>query len=345
MSDGFMTIQHGSESGGALGHPRYEPPALRALWRLWRACPKDVRRALQCTGIPYVIGFVARYRRAHALANFAGSLLELKADYPRVPAEQRAALSARFDAIVDRLVMPNGVSKTTYFRRQEEILAKVLAHEGCALNCGAVRVLDIPSSAGTGSLRSYAMISERYPIASYVLGDLYLEIVYDPRRRCVFDEQGNLLQVGSRKRFFAVYHAHTSGDVYTWLTRLALRPLDLYASYLKERYPYAESEENIRIRVVHPDVEALVSDGLFRLAKTDVFDGIDGSFDLILSFNLLQRNYFPAGWIALGVQNLGRALAEGGLLIIGDTESFVALRKRGEQLVSVLREGAFYIRI
>ncbi len=330
-----------TDSGDDPGQPRYEPPALHAIWRLWRACPTDVRRVLQRTGIPYVVGFVARYRRAHALANFAGSLLEVKADYPSAPAERRAALSARFDAIVDRLVMPNGVTKTTYFRRQEEVLAKVLAHEECALSRGAVRVLDVPSSAGTGSLRSYAMIRERYPIASYVLGDLCFEIVYDPRRGCVFDEQGNLLQVVSRKGFFAVYRAHTAGDVYTWVTRFLLLPLDLYAAYLKERYPYGESEEHVRIRVVHPEVEALVSDGVLRLAKMDVFDGIDGTYDLILSFNLLQRNYFPPERIALGVQNLGRALEENGLLVIGDTESFVALRKRAGQLVPVVREGAF----
>jgi hypothetical protein len=38
------------------------------------------------------------------------------------------------------------------------------------------------------------------------------------------------------------------------------------------------------------------------------------------------------------VENLGRALAEGGLMMIGNTESFVVLRKRGGQLLSLLRE-------
>jgi hypothetical protein len=336
-----MTISTGSESRAAPGQSGYDPAALRAVWRLWRACPEGLRRALQRTGIPHVVGVLARYRRAHSEANFAGSLLELKADYARGPAKRRPALSARFDAIVYGLVMPNGVRKTTYSRRQEEVLSKVLAHEGCILNGGAIRVLDVPSSAGMDSLHSYAMLRERYAIASYVLGDLCFEIVYDPRRRCVFDEEGNLLQVGLSKRFFAIYRAHVSGDIYTWLTRLLLLPLDLYASYLKKRYPHTENGGNIRIRVVHPDVEALVSDGVLRLAKMDVFEGIDGTYDLILSFNLLQRNYFPPERIALGVENLGRALAEDGLMVIGNTESFVVLRKRGGQLLSLVREGVF----
>lgn len=337
MSD--LTIPRASESRGAPGQPAYDPAALRALRRLWSACPGGLRRALLRTGVPYVVAFLARYRRAHSLENFAGSLPELKADYQGGPPERRPALSARFDAIVDALVMPNGVRKTTYSRRQEEVLAGVLAREAAKLNGRAIRVLDIPSSAGTDSVRSYAVIRERYPIASYVLGDLCFEIVYDPRRRCVFDDEGNLLQVGLSRQFFSIYRAHASGDLYSWLTGILLLPLDTCASYLKRRYPYAESEESIRIRVVHPDVEALVSEGVFRLAKMDVFGAINGTYDLILSFNLLQRNYFPPERIALGVENLGRALEEGGLMVIGNTESYVTWRKRGGKLIPLLREG------
>jgi chemotaxis methyl-accepting protein methylase len=332
-----------SDAAVSRAIPRYEPPALRPVWHLWRLCPRGLRRALQRTGIPYVLGYLARYPRAHSLENFAGFLPELKCEYLRAPAEQRAGLAARFDAIVDRLVMPNGVSKTTYFRRQEQILARVLAHEGCALNGRPLRVLDIPSSAGTGSLRSYAVLAERYPVERYVLGDLYFDIVVDRRRRCVFDEHGRLLQAASRKRFFSVYRTHTEGEVHTWLTALVLAPLDLHAAYLKKRYRYAPSGDHVRIRVLHPDAAALVSDGVFRLAQMDVFEGIEGTYDLILSFNLLQRNYFPPQRIALGVANLGRALEEGGLLVIGDTESFAVLRKRGGRLFPVLQQGEFRI--
>src|SRR5688572_25792935 len=158
MSD--LTAPRASESRGARGQLAYDPGLLRVLRRLWSACPEHLRRALLRTGVPYLVAFLARYRRAHSLANFAGSLPELKADYRRGPAERRPALSVRFDAIVDALVLPNGVRKTTYSRRQEEVLARVLAHEGCKLNGREIRVLDIPSSAGTDSLRSYTVIRE-----------------------------------------------------------------------------------------------------------------------------------------------------------------------------------------
>ena len=43
-----------------------------------------------------------------------------------------------------------------------------------------------------------------------------------------------------------------------------------------------------------------------------------GRYDLILSFNLLQRSYYPPDIIEAGVQNLAASLCEGGLLIIGN---------------------------
>lgn len=333
-----MTNPNGLDSLRAAGRPRYVPAALHAIWNLWSACPAGLRRALQCTGIPYVVGFVARYRRSHDMANFAGALPELQAAHKA--GRWDAVLSARFDAIVDQLIMPNGVSKTTYFRRQEEILAKVLAHEACRLHKRAIRVLDLPSSAGTDSLRNHAMLATRHSIATYVLGDLYFDILYDPRRRCVFDEEGNLLQVGGRRRFFSIYRAHTSGEVYTWLTRVLLLPLDLYASWLKKRYRYSTQGHNVRIRVIHPEVEAKLSEGTLDFARMDVFRSIAGVYDLILSFNLLQRNYFPPDRIAAGLDNVARALDEDGVLVVGNSDSFVAMRKRRGQLIPVVHEGA-----
>jgi hypothetical protein len=44
-------------------------------------------------------------------------------------------------------------------------------------------------------------MQERYLITSDVLGDKFHAILYDSCRRCVFDDQGNLLQVGFRRSF------------------------------------------------------------------------------------------------------------------------------------------------
>jgi chemotaxis methyl-accepting protein methylase len=73
----------------------------------------------------------------------------------------------------------------------------------------------------------------------------------------------------------------------------------------------------------------------------DVFQPISGSYDLILSFNLLQESYFPRETIEAGISNLAASLNEGGLLIMGNTESFLALQKKGGSLIPRLREGSF----
>jgi hypothetical protein len=307
--------------------------------KLWHACPSRVRRALKRTGLPYAASFIARYAQRHSCDRFAGSLPELQATYAH-NREARAALLKRFDAIMDSLVMPNGVTKTTYAQRQDQSLIRILDHDGCKLNT-PIRVLDVPSSAGTASLNMYAILCQRYQVVSYVLGDLYVDVVCDPKRRCVFDSQGTLLQVGFDRRFFSTHRAHASGDVNTWLTRLLLIPHDICSWYLKKRYPFAESDSNVRTRLIHPEIQALAADGTVSIEKVNVFETVAGTFDVILSFNLLQRNYFPPERIALGTQNLGRALSEGGLLVLGNTESFLAYRKVQGELVRVLAEGSF----
>lgn len=307
--------------------------------KLWHVCPTGVRRTLQRTGVAYVASFVARYPQEHSYERFAGTLPELQAAYAQDP-DARAGLLKRFDAIMDGLVMPNGVTKTTYSERPKQILTKILGHDGCTLDT-PIRVLDVPSSAGTASLSMYGMLRQRYGIVSYVLGDMYFDVVCDPQRQCVFDEQGTLLQVGFERYFFSTYRAHVSGDVHTWLTRLLLMPHDCCAWYLRGRYPFVESDSNIRTPLIHPQVQALVAEGAMSIETINVFETIRGRFDAVLSFNLLQRNYFPPERIALGTENLGRAVDEGGLLVIGDTQSFIAYRKVDGELVRVLSEGSF----
>ena len=301
--------------------------STRAIW------------ALRRSGLAYVASFVVKYSQRHSRDRFAGALPALLEAYTQ-GGDARETLSRRFDGIMDSLVMPNGVAKTTYSRRQEEILKQVLDHDACRLT-NPIRVLDVPSSAGTASLSMYAMLLERYRIASYLLGDMYFDVLYDPRRQCVFDDQGRLLQLGFDRHFFSTYRAHVSGNQHTWLTRLLLMPHDFLAWYLKRRYPFRETESNVTIRLIHPQVQVLAGEGIMSVERIDVFEEIRGTFDMILSFNLLQRNYFPPERIAKGIQNLARALDEHGVLVIGDTNSFIAYRKIDGELVHILSEGSF----
>jgi chemotaxis methyl-accepting protein methylase len=73
----------------------------------------------------------------------------------------------------------------------------------------------------------------------------------------------------------------------------------------------------------------------------DVFEPIKDAFDLIISFNLLQENYFSRERIEAGMANLRDALEENGLLIMGDTEAYSVSRKVNGELLVVKREGQF----
>lgn len=309
----------------------------------WQQLPAAIRRPVAGTGLSYVVNYLIDYGDKHRIENFAGNLGEVKAAYRDADRMRRAQLTRQFDAIVDRLVMPNGVRKTTYAERLRQTVSTILSDNRFSLPRSEIRVLDVPASTGVASLQSYALLSERYRIASYVLGDLYHRVLYDEQRRCVFDEQGNLLQVGSKNRYFSIYREHASGDRYTLLSACLLLPHGVASWCLRKCYRFQSGNEYARPLVVHPDVERLVAEGIFRIQEMDVFRPIPGGerYDLILSFNLLQRNYFPPATIAAGVNNLAAALDEAGVLVMGNTESFEVLQKRRGVLTSLMRQGTF----
>jgi hypothetical protein len=174
-----------------------------------------------------------------------------------------------------------------------------------------------------------------------VLGDLHHVVLYDQRRRCVFDQQGNLLQVGFKRYFFNVCHGQKLGESYTILSACLLFPHSVFAWYLKKRYRFDPAGSCRRISIVHPEIEIRLQRGVYAIREMNVFDPIPGRYDLILSFNLLQRNYFPPHAIELGISNLSAALDEGGLLVLGDTESYLVLQKRDGSLVRRLQRGEF----
>jgi hypothetical protein len=291
------------------------------------------------TGLPYAASFLSRYSERHRIANFAGNLEKLKVDYSDTRAEHRAELSRQFDSIVDALVMPNAVKKTTYANRVTRSLSAVLS--AVQLPNSEIRVLDLPASTGIASLQSLTLLRERYRVTSYVLGDKYHKILYDPRRGCIFDEQGHLLQVAFRKYYFSIYRGHVSGDEHTFLSTCLLFPHSVMAWYLGKRHRFELGTEYRRLLVVHPEVEELLGQGIFHLQEMDIFQPIPGCYELILSFNLLQRNYFPPDTINAGVNNLTASLSEGGVLVIGNTESFLALQKQDGAMIPCLHEGRF----
>jgi len=315
------------------------------LLKLWKQFPVSVQErvypSLKSTGIPYFLSYIAGYEKNHRLSNFAGNLLHVKEEYLRRSGNERKVLSDQFNAIVDGLVLKNGVKKTTYSMRHRRILSEVLGEKKFRIKKEELRVLDVPSSVGTSSLDNYEILSKDYKIGSYVLGDLYFKIYYDAERGCVYDEDGNLLQKKFKKRFIDIYRPLTSGESYNILAHCLLLPFNLMSWYFKKKYGCADTNLYHPIMLLHPDVEQRLKDGTFDIRKIDVFENINEQFDMIISFNLLQKNYFPEKLIRRGIENLTNALNEGGLLIIGNTVSFsVSMKTKGE-LVLMEKKGDF----
>ena len=305
---------------------------MLSVRRIWPSLPKNFWSMLR-----YIASRVPHYTEMHRISNFAGNLEQLKVAYAASSPEAKADLSDQFDSIVDQLTMPNGVTKTTYSKRLASSLSAVLS--AIKLTRSEIRVLDLPASTGHASLQCFAQLQETYRVISYVLGDMYHTVLYDPHQKCIFDEKGNLLQVAFKRLFLSIYRVGVLGDRYTFLTAVLAFPHSIMTWYLRKRYPFKLRDGYRRLLLVHPEVEALLGQGVFSMREMDVFRAIPGRYDLIVSFHLLHCNYFSPDEISIGVKNLAASLTEGGLLIMGNSEAVVALQKQDNSLIPRLREG------
>jgi SAM-dependent methyltransferase len=333
---------------GALPAPRLttdDPPAIR---RLWRRLPAPMRRRVgdltRWTGIPFLISFLLDYRRATEATRFAGHIPALLAAYESATGAERGRIRWRLDEIADAIVLPNGVRKTTYGGRQASLLREVLSDPECALPDRPLRVLDLPASTGAASLASHALLASTHAMDAYVLGDLAFHLLLDRTHDCVYDPHGTLLQVRDGARVRNVFLPHAAGAEYSWLTRLVLAPLAAQGRRLAARHPAPDGATLEAIPLLHPDVAEGVRNGRFAVLVANVFAPIAGQFDLIVCCNLLQQNYFDLPTIARGVDNLGRALAPDGLLIVGSPDAPLdgghrGYRRMGDRLVLVRARG------
>lgn len=312
---------------------------LRAVWRKqppWLQA--SVRAVADRSGLSYVVWHMVHFQQNHLPENYVGNLPVLKRTYDLCDGDTRSALDKRFEQIMDGLVLENGVTKKTYAKRHEQLLDRVFSDPRATLNGQPIAVLDVPSSAGMSSMNAYEFLARRFTVERYVLGDRFFNVYVDEKRNCVFDEEGHLIQVRTDEGYLSVYRPCVAGKSQTPLVRMLMFSLDRRTRELQRRFLWEENHTYTLVRLVHPEVERALQGGCVQMHKFDVFAPSDDQFDLILSFNLLQSNYFPTSQIRQGVENLGRCLKEGGLLVLGETTTFTVYRKSSRDLTSVWEE-------
>ena len=297
--------------------------------------------ALRPFGISYVVSFFLKYRSKHRLENFAGNLARMKEQYSEADENNKEIITGNFERIINSLVLANGVGKTTYKGRHIDILRKIVASDDFIIPNNSIRVLDIPSSVGISSMDMHKILKEKYRIDKYMMADQFFTLLYDRQRGCIYDLEKNLLQVKFSGKFFSLYRPHTTGDSFGFIAKIFLFPFELMSNIYKKRYAFKEGDSVEELLLLHPEAEAMVSRGEMTYQKMDVFSKIPDKYDLILTFNLLQKNYFPENLINQGVDNLTEALEEGGLLVIGSSEYYKVFRKQKSVLILLEQVGDF----
>lgn len=324
----------GCSSGDASSETKLQ--MIETIRSGWSRLPFQFRELVRKTGVLYAANYLASYAELHRRDRFAGNLARSENEID----DGILNPVASFEDILESLVLANGVRKTTAPGRQLNILNHFLGRPERPISGVKIRVLDLPCSSGVGSIDSHNLLSNHYQITSYVLADICLELKYDRKCNAVYDSTGELLQVQGEKYFFGIHRAHMSGATHTLLSDLLLWPLSLRARQLKRKYAIHSHQPLDTIRLLHPKTRRQVEAGKFTVQNADIFSQRwEEEFDLVLSFNLLQKNYFPPSKISEGLQNLNRALSEGGYLVTGNTESFGVMRKTKGVLVTQYQHG------
>ena len=164
------------------------------LTAAWNALPAPSRSVLRRSGIPYVGSYLASYRARYGPERFAGTLPALVDEYHRSTGPAREVLAWRFHDVLDSLVLPNGVRKTTWPRRHQHAVEAFLARADRPPDGTPLRVLDLPCSSGAASRDTRALLERCYGIRTWVLADLCMEVRLDADRGCVYDAAGELLR-------------------------------------------------------------------------------------------------------------------------------------------------------
>ena len=85
--------------------------------------------------------------------------------------------------------------------------------------------------------------------------------------------------------------------------------------------------------LVHPELRVGQAGSVFKSLRMNVFESIEGSFDLVICMHLLVPRYFTPEQIASGITNLSNALAPGGTLIVGATEHFRIVQRGADGML------------
>jgi len=216
------------------------------------------------------------------------------------------------EQIYFNLIMTNGIKKATYSNRNDIVVETIVKEIQKLKINNEIDILDIGSSNGIDAFNNWEKISLGTKVGRYVMGDLFTEIHFDNKRQLVFDQDGNLLQVLRKKDFVNINFQFTFP-----FQRFTNLPKYLLPYILKKRYNYIEANI-IKLPMVHPVMAQLLKEReVFFFDRMNVFEPIEGKYDIIICIHLLTDFYFNQDEIKKAKNNLISTLKPGGFLVVG----------------------------
>jgi len=232
------------------------------------------------------------------------------------------------EAVLERLVMANGVVKTTRFDRFADLDQRLLAlFSGWT---GPLRVHDIAVSSGTTAMCLLHRLRVQFEAVSFSISDKFARFhVSRGLINYVYDGEGKLIQ----GYLFGIY---ADGRLSWWF------PLSRLLFHLLPQHAPPDSAQRVLV------YDAMVLDALkagdIKEVSYDVLRGAAlGPFDLVRAMNILHTGYFDTPTLRLALGHIGATLKENGVLLVGRTDensglhNATFLRKNGNQFAEVER--------
>jgi len=232
------------------------------------------------------------------------------------------------EAVLERLVMANGVVKTTRFDRFADLDQRTLAlFTGWT---GPLRVHDVAVSSGTTALRLYLRLREKFESVDLSISDKFARFHLSPGWiNAVYDCEGKLIH----GYVFGVY----ADPRISWVFPLSR----ILFHWLRRRRPTQPAVTDA-VLVYDTSVLQALDAGKIKEVSYDILRGAPlGSFDLVRAMNILHTGYFDRARLRTALDHIAATMNEGGVLLVGRSDqrsginhaSF--LRKQGPRFVVI----------
>ena len=171
---------------------------------------------------------------------------------------------------------------------------------------------DVGCSTGVTSMDLYEKCRSKNKNLDLTVSDKYTKFYFDGSYvRKIYDQSGSLKQI-----YIGKVLLDKNISTFFFLSKLLFYPCAILVGKKND------ISNLVEISLMSPSIRSLHSSNNLRVIDYDIFSNPIQKFDFVRCMNVLNRSYFSDKLLVVGLSNLIQSLQQGGLLLIGRTDTF-----------------------